>query len=186
MAEKQRDESWKVIVILILVGYSFYFGIWWGIAAFVLGSVWVGWDKRHSGPFRTRRTPNNNASKTNAAELKNFHSAELAKIRDATTGPEHSEARVLISVELRSLRQQLEEAKSLGRDQGRKRLGELLGHYASERRSALRNGATSYSHPNWAAAAACESWLHALLGNSPEEMKEASYFANQLMSGKAQ
>lgn len=57
MSEEEPDQPiWPVILVTILVGYAFYWGVWIGIIALILGVVALGWSRRHEGPFPTNKS----------------------------------------------------------------------------------------------------------------------------------
>lgn len=46
--------SWKVIASTVAIGFSIYGGWAWAVPTVVICMAWIGWDKRHDGPFNTR------------------------------------------------------------------------------------------------------------------------------------
>lgn len=95
-----------------------------------------------------------------------FNENELLKIENATSGWLKKRARAEIARSIRSWRPRIERAKSLPEAQRQDELNRLVNEATSARRRALKNGANFYGHPEWAAAAVCESWLHELIGGS--------------------
>jgi Tfp pilus assembly protein FimT len=58
----------------------------------------------------------------------------------------------------------------------------LLNTFSSARQQALDNGATDYGDPSWAEAAACESWVQALMANTDEnEMARINHLVHELI-----
>lgn len=56
MRNKNGQFDWKATLSIVIVVLVFiYAGVWWGIGAFIVGSVILGWKYRHSGPFPTNR-----------------------------------------------------------------------------------------------------------------------------------
>lgn len=96
-----------------------------------------------------------------------FNEEELLKIEKATSGIFKKKARTFISNALSSLRPYVNEAIIKEETERKKMLKALVIQATALRQEALRQGARSHDHPEWAAAAACESWLHELLlGNN--------------------
>lgn len=57
MSEEESEQPiWPVILVIIIVGYAFYFSVWVGVIALVIGLVVLGWSRRHDGPFPTDRS----------------------------------------------------------------------------------------------------------------------------------
>lgn len=88
---------------------------------------------------------------------------ELLKIKEATTGWLKGNARRAIRKSLLSLMPKIERAKALPNDERDTLLKQLLIETTETRQRALQDGANSYGDPAWAAAAACETWLHELV-----------------------
>ena len=98
----------------------------------------------------------------------NHNEEELKKINHAVgNGP----GRAAIVKALQAIRPQVEAAKAHDGIQREEALISLLHEAADARRLALQTGANSYSHPGWAAAAVCESWLLELLKGTPESIE---------------
>lgn len=96
-----------------------------------------------------------------------FNEEELLKIEKATSGIFKKKARSFISNALSSLRPYVDEAVTKEEPARGEMLKTLVDQATGLRQEAVRQGASSHSSPEWAAAAACESWLHELLlGNN--------------------
>lgn len=52
---KQEQPIWPVVLVTVIVGYAFYAGIWMGIFSLVIGSIVLGWGRRHDGPISTSK-----------------------------------------------------------------------------------------------------------------------------------
>ncbi len=95
-----------------------------------------------------------------------FNEEELLKIEKATSGLFKKKARTFISNALSSLRPHINAALNKAEPEREEMLEALVNQATDLRQEAVRQGARSHSNPEWAAAAACESWLHELtLGN---------------------
>lgn len=92
-----------------------------------------------------------------------FNEEELLKIEKATSGIFKKKARTFISNALSSLRPYVDEAMAKEGSDREEMLKALVNQATSLRQEAVRQGASSHSHPMWAATASCESWLHELL-----------------------
>ena len=92
-----------------------------------------------------------------------FNEEELLKIENSTSGIFKKKARTFISNALSSLRPYIDEALSKDEPEREKMLKNLVNHATGLRQEAVRQGAKSHSHPEWAAAASCESWLQELI-----------------------
>ena len=99
-----------------------------------------------------------------------FNEGELRKIEIATSGWLKKKARAAITQSIRAWRPRIEKAKLLPETQRKGELKGLVNEATAARNRALQNGANSHGHPEWAAAAVCESWLHELLGGSAESI----------------
>ncbi len=55
--ENEEGSNWKILVfLLVALPLAFgYGGVWVGLVVFLIGSVVIGWEKRHEGPFPTNR-----------------------------------------------------------------------------------------------------------------------------------
>jgi hypothetical protein len=92
-----------------------------------------------------------------------FNEEELLKIEKATSGIFKKKARNFISNALSSLRPYVAEAMAKEEPERKEMLKALVEQATGLRQEAVRQGASSHSHPEWAAAASCESWLQELL-----------------------
>lgn len=106
---------------------------------------------------------------------------ELIKIKKATSGWFKGRARRAIAQSLVALRLEIERAKMLPDQEQDSLLKQLMNQATSERHRVLQNGATSYSHPDWAAAAVCESWLHELVGGTPAGLVRVEALIDELL-----
>lgn len=109
-----------------------------------------------------------------------FNEDELRKIENATSGWLKKKARAEITRSIRSWRPRIEKAKTLPDVQRKDELKLLVNEATAARQRALKNGANSYGHPEWAAAAVCESWLHELLGGSGESIARVETLIDKL------
>ncbi|KAF5433498.1 hypothetical protein C5S39_01565 [Candidatus Methanophagaceae archaeon] len=96
-----------------------------------------------------------------------FTEEELIKIRKATSGWFKKSARTAIAHSLLALKPKIDSAKKLDETERQAAFKKLMNEATAARQHALQSGANSYGHPQWAAAAACESWLHELVGGTP-------------------
>ena len=94
----------------------------------------------------------------------NKNEDELRKIKEKTSGFFKGKSRRTISNAINKYRPKIDAAKSLSEPEKNEALKALLNQATNERHIALQNGANSYSHPAWAAAATIESWLFELIG----------------------
>ena len=97
-----------------------------------------------------------------------FNEEELRKIEDATSGWFKKSARTAIAQAISALRPRIESAKQLPEPQRQAVLKQLVNEATAARHRAMQSGANSYGHSDWAAAAACESWLHELVGGTAD------------------
>jgi hypothetical protein len=109
-----------------------------------------------------------------------FNEDELRKIEGATSGWSKKKARTKITQSIRGWRPRIEKAKTLPKEQRQDELKRLVNEATATRQRALRNGASSHGHPEWAAAAVCESWLHELLGGSGESIAQVEILIDKL------
>lgn len=58
MDKKESNlEIWKVaIAVSVVIIIFIYGGLWWGLGAFLVASVTIGWKDRHKGPFPTNKS----------------------------------------------------------------------------------------------------------------------------------
>jgi hypothetical protein len=99
-----------------------------------------------------------------------FNEDELLKIEKATSGIFKKKARSFISNALSSLRPYVNEAVSKEEPEREEMLKALVSQATGLRQEAVQQGARSHSSPEWAATAACESWLHELLLGNKESI----------------
>ncbi|MDX9766812.1 MAG: hypothetical protein RBT51_05695 [Ectothiorhodospiraceae bacterium] len=109
-----------------------------------------------------------------------FNEDELRKIERATSGLLKKKARAAIAQSIRTWRPRIENAKPLPEARRMEELKRLVNEATAARQRALKNGANSHGHPEWAAAAVCESWLHELLGGSAESISRVEAFIDKL------
>ena len=86
-----------------------------------------------------------------------FNEEELKKIIKATSGFFRKSARKAIARSLLETKTEIEHARKLDASKRRDTLVVLANRATENRHVALQAGANSYSHPQWAAAAACET-----------------------------
>ena len=110
------------------------------------------------------------------------HEEELEKIERATAGTNRTKAQSRISTAISSLRPQVEEARALPEGEREEAIKRLLKDTTAARHKAVENGAASHDHPEWAAAAVCESWLMELLTGSPESIARIEAIVARLQS----
>ncbi len=99
-----------------------------------------------------------------------FNEEHLLKIEKATSGLFKKKARKAVAQALLAMSPRIEAAKKLHGDERKETLKILLNEATAARHLSLHLGANSHGHPQWAAAAACESWLHELLSGTPESI----------------
>jgi hypothetical protein len=110
----------------------------------------------------------------------NFNEEELLKIEKATSGIFKKKARTFISNALSSLRPYVKEAMTKEEPERKEMLKALVTQATGLRQEAVRQGAKSGGHPEWAAAAACESWLHELLLGNNESISRVEKIIGRL------
>lgn len=96
-----------------------------------------------------------------------YNEEELRKIQKAVSGIFKGTARRAVARALDKLAPKVERAKALSEDDREKAIRALMVEATDARHRALQLGANSYGHPEWAATAACESWLHELAQGDP-------------------
>ena len=96
-----------------------------------------------------------------------FNEQELNKIKNGTSGFFKKSARNAVAQALLDMKDKIDHAKQLGEDERDAALKKLMNEATAARQQALQAGANSHGDPQWAAAAACESWLHELVGGTP-------------------
>lgn len=109
-----------------------------------------------------------------------FNEEELLKIEKATSGIFRKKARTFVSNALSSLRPYVDEAMAKEEPEREEMLKALVNRATGLRQEAVRQGARSHSHPEWAAAASCESWLHELLLGNKESISRVEKIIQRL------
>jgi len=109
-----------------------------------------------------------------------FNEEELRKIENATSGWFKKSARTAISQSIASMRPGIENTKQLPGEQRNSALKQLVNEATAARHRALQRGANSYGHPEWAAAAAYESWLHELIGGTTDSIARVEALIDKL------
>lgn len=109
-----------------------------------------------------------------------FNEDELLKIENATSGWLKKRARTEITKSIRSWRPRIEKARALPEAQRQDELKRLVNEATTARHRAMQKGANSHGHPEWAAAAVCESWLHELLGGTAESIDRVDAIVDKL------
>jgi len=109
-----------------------------------------------------------------------FNEEELLKIEKATSGMFRKKARTFVSNALSSLRPYVEEALAKNEPERKEMIEALVSRATGIRQEAVRHGARSHSHPEWAAAASCESWLHELLFGDKESISRVANIVQRL------
>ncbi len=113
----------------------------------------------------------------------NFNEGELIKIKKAMSGMFKKSARQTVAVTLLELRGQIGRCESLPKPKKEVELRSLLNDANAMRHEAIRQGARSYGHPIWAAAAASETWLQVLIQHQCGAIDDATLFAtNELIN----
>lgn len=111
---------------------------------------------------------------------KGFNEEQLITIKKATSGLFKKSARKNIARSLLDLEPRINSAKKMGDTERRAALKDLLYEAMAARHQALQSGANSFGHPQWAAAAACESWLLELFFGTPDSIACVEVLINQL------
>jgi hypothetical protein len=99
-----------------------------------------------------------------------FNEEELLKIEKATSGLFKGKARSLVATALRELRPKIRAMKQLSEPAQSEELKRLVKNATAARHLALSRGASSYGSADWAAAAACETWLQSLALDGDEDI----------------
>ena len=105
-----------------------------------------------------------------------FNEEELTKIKKALSGMFKKSARQTVSAILLELKHKIDSFDSRPKSDQKSEFKELLNESFDMRHEALRQGAGSYGHPIWAAAAASESWLQALIQHQSGIIDDATLF----------
>jgi len=111
-----------------------------------------------------------------------FNEEELLKIKKATSGFFKKSAREAVAQSLLAIKPKIDAAKKLENPEREKALKALVNEATAARHHALQSGANSYGHPKWAAAAACESWLHEIVGGTSESIDHVEQLVMELMN----
>ena len=109
-----------------------------------------------------------------------FNEEELIKIKKATSGFFKKSARATIVDSLSSINKKIILAKNMDESDKKAALLKLMNEATEKRQRVLQSGANSYGHPEWAAAAACESWLQELFGGTPESIERVEVLIKEL------
>lgn len=109
------------------------------------------------------------------------HVSELRRIRDATGGFSGAKARKRIRESLEALFYDINRARALEPKAQETELLISLNYWTAKRQDALARGARGYSDADWAAAAACESWLQSIIGSDGSELAEVEDLVRQLL-----
>ena len=109
-----------------------------------------------------------------------FNEEELLKIEKATSGIFRKRARTFVSNAISSLRPYVDEAMLKDEPERKEMLKKLVNRATGIRQEAVRQGAKSHNHPEWAAAASCESWLHELLLGDEESISRVENIIQRL------
>lgn len=110
-----------------------------------------------------------------------FNEEDLLKIEKATSGFFKGNARSLIATALRELQPKIEAAKRLKGAARFEALKRLVNEATALRHRALSRGANSHGSGEWAAAAACESWLHSLMIEEAQDIARVESVVARLM-----
>ena len=112
-----------------------------------------------------------------------MHADELRKIMNKTSGWFKGEARARIRQSLKTLSSDMARIKTLPESERLQALKPLVAEWTEKRHQALQMGATGYSDPAWAAAAACESWVMSAAGFCDSaEQAEVEALVGQLIA----
>lgn len=111
-----------------------------------------------------------------------FHSQELERIKKATSGIFKKKARERIAYTLLRLSMHLEVVGKRSDQEIESEIKKLVNAFGSARQLALSNGAKGYGDPDWAEAAACESWVQAMMtGVDEQEMAKVNQLVHELI-----
>ncbi|MGI9392003.1 MAG: hypothetical protein ACR2N8_00480 [Parvibaculales bacterium] len=117
--------------------------------------------------------------KTIAKVIENFnHPDELRKIQKAIR--KNSNTKTLVSNALKELSKELSKLDK-NSDSYKDAIKDLMNREQERRHKALRDGASSDSHPEWAAAAACESWVQTLWLGDKAEIEKVEAIIQELI-----
>ena len=119
---------------------------------------------------------------TEQGRIMGFHSEELERIKKATSGMFKKKTRERIAYSLLRLSMHLEVVGKRSDQEIEVEIKKLVNAFSSARQQALANGAKGYSDPDWAEAAACESWVQAMMLNTdPQEMAKVNQLVHELI-----
>jgi len=104
-----------------------------------------------------------------------FDESDLIKIKEATSGIFKRSARRTVSHDLMELNRRIKSIESLPNSEQREKLLALQYQAQIRRHAALQQGATSYGHPNWAAAAVCETWVTILIQHQSGTIDDSTF-----------
>ena len=111
-----------------------------------------------------------------------MHADELRKIRDATSGWFKGNARVRIKECLTELFKDLNNARSLEGEAQQSELRRFMNYWTEKRQHAVAMGARGYGDAEWAAAAACETWVQATATSEGPPLAEVENLVRELLS----
>lgn len=106
--------------------------------------------------------------------MQSFHEEELLKIKKAISGFFRKSARTAVSETLLDTKVLIDEVQLIDLSKRRASLDALLQEATRLRQRAVASGANSYSNPEWAAAAAAESWLLTLTQHEDGQVDNAT------------
>ena len=109
-----------------------------------------------------------------------FNYDELVKIKNATDGFFGKKARMAIRAAVIDVAERITAAKKQPVAEQKALLLKLLNQKTYLRQTALRSGSASYSNPEWASAAVCESWLQELLMGDSEDIAMIELILKQI------
>ena len=109
-----------------------------------------------------------------------FNEDELLKIKKATSGFFKKKTKIAVTQALVAIKPRIDAVKKLNGDKRIEALNILVNEATNARHLALQRGATSYKDPQWAAAAACESWLQELIGGTSKGIARVDQLIKEL------
>lgn len=111
-----------------------------------------------------------------------FNEEELIRIRDATSGFFKRKARKQIALDLLIVDSKVSLAATGNEDSFRGDIINLLNEYTARRKYFFSIGARSYGHPEWAAAAACETYLQSIIEGNQDNLSRVYALVQQLIN----
>ena len=111
-----------------------------------------------------------------------MHAEELRKIKNATDGWFKGKARKRIRESLQEAFVEINASKKMEPGEQREELVRIVNKWTGRRQSALAMGASGYSDPEWAAAAACESWALSIMGYEGADLIEVEELIRELLA----